>query len=389
MKHKAFKLSILIVLFIAPMGHAIDRLGDAVDFFSKDRYPRAKKILEDYLLENPWDELAIQFSDIITIRQSEFHLRRAYTLISEGAEANANNELNLAAIAHPGHFAKKEAEYTELLKKQPSRQAASYMIADMLNNPTPSETQVNEIVSSIRECVAGAMVAAGRMSIEVLNEVVGRFRKDKEWDQAIKIIVEYLSANSDSIEAEQLLSEISSTASEDYYNQAVNQINRKKLRLGRELAEISRKYNSEWFEDRIERDFETARTFMAMGELSDAKKQLEILKNLDPNKSVFELYLSFFKENPVGFFDRSLEKYRGQYYEESSARFDYLRVREPENNQAQLYYHLSLARNYIRDQDLEKIRVHLIHALEISPGEQEALDIFDRLQDVMEIMKIY
>ena len=66
--------------------------------------------------------------------------------------------------------------------------------------------------------------------------------------------------------------------------------------------------------------------------------------------------------------------------------FDFLRIRQPNNMIAKIYYHLSSARKFITELKLEKVKEHLIKVLQIAPDEKEAIDVFDRLQDVLMVM---
>ncbi len=117
-----------------------------------------------------------------------------------------------------------------------------------------------------------------------------------------------------------------------------------------------------------------------------AKDQLKVLAHLDPEHPDPPLYLRLFKIDEEGFFNDTVLLYDVGKYNEAAVRFDFFSLREPDNSDAKLYYHLASARRFILDIKLEEVKNHLIRALEISPDEREAVDIFSRLQDVLEVM---
>ena len=384
LKKAVFAAAAVLLLPVETL--ALEKLGEAVSAFSAGKYERALKRVESYLEEYPADALAAKFLNTVRSRLASRALKRGYTFISEGIESSGVEELMRASGFHSGYVSGIEERFTELLKDHDRRAAANLMLLEIIKNPTPADAEVNGIFAGVRGRLAGSMTEVERLDFESLTDRIEKLRKKGEWSGAVDMILDYMEANPGSADANLFLSEINRDAARDYYGRALEQVGKNRLRAGRELAQSSRSYDPEWYEKMIESEMEAVKLKIATGDLEEAKEHLEIIQGIEPGNPNPALYLSLFDENRTGFLERSVEEYRNREYKAAAARFDFLRLREPDNRQAQLYYHLSSARAFIKERNLEKIREHLLMALKISPGEQEALDIFDRLQDVIEIL---
>jgi len=380
------KIILLIVLLASADLYAVKRLEESMELYSKGKYTGALKKVQSYLEDNPKDEVALKMRDIIGRKLAYLHFKKGYTLIAEGLKNKADEELAKATEYHPGYSKNIERRYASYLSEFSPEQAANKILYDLLKSPAPDESAVYEISMKVRRKAAGSVSEAEWLDFEELTARVNVLSDKKQWNQAVELITEYIVNNPGSADAKVLLSDINRRAAEYFYNQAVYYLEKKKIKEGKKNVEQSRRCDPEWFSEKVDNQFEKVKMQIAVGDEKSAKRQLELLTEMVPENPKPALYLRLFNEKIEGFLKRSIEIYRNRHYAEAAARFDFLRLKEPQNVQAQLYYHLSAARNFIKEREFEKVKEHIIKALRISPGEKEALSIFERLQDVMEIM---
>ena len=366
--------------------YALERLGEALELYRRERYRAAFERTRQYLRDYPRDALGAELSELFALQNAFTYLKRGYTLRSEGLDRMADKEFEKASEFHPEFTRETEEKFTELLEEHTVREASNRMLFSLLEDPRPPEAEIYRVSALIRERLADMQTDIERLDYEALEDRVSRFRQRERWSDAAEMIADFIKNNPGSAQAKVLLSEINREAAQHFYSRAVEELERNRRRDGRRYAETSRQHDYEWFEAQVEKELDEAKVKIALEEFDEAKEQLKILENLNPEDPIPEMYLGFFDEDESDFFERSMEEYLRSGYREAASRFDFLRLMEPENLRAQLYYHLASARAYIQERNLDKIREHLMRALEISPGEREALEIFDRLQDVMEIM---
>ena len=364
-----------------------ERLRESMDLFIRNKYESALKKVENYLKDHPEDILALDMQDIFRKKLASIHLKKGYTFLSEGLEQMANKELSKAVDYHSVYAAGIEEQYSKYLATFSVRDASGRILADILNHLAPRDTEIYDISRRVRKRTAAALPVAVRMDLERLVVRVNKLKARKKWDKAVEAITEFMINNPGDIDAKLLLSEINRQAAEHFYNQAVFYLDKKKIKKGQESARQSKDYDSVWFEKKVESELQEVRMSITAGENEKARNHLTTIRHLDPENPELVIYDSLLDEELVGFLEKSMEIYRNKFFKEAAVRFDFLRLREPHNTKAHLYYQLASARAYIVERNLDKVKEHIVKALEISPGEKEAIEIFDRLQDVMEIMR--
>ena len=208
-----------------------------------------------------------------------------------------------------------------------------------------------------------------------------------KFKDAIETIEKYLSNNPKNIEVKLMLSEIKRLAAEDYYAQALALLRKVKIKAGKESAKISKAYDSNWYKQKINDDIAEAKKYISSGKDRKAKKLLEIIRHLEPDNPELALFLTYFSEYGEDFSKKSHEAYKNGNYQEAMAMFNFFKLKNPNDKDAMMFYHLACARKYMREVKLEKVKEHLIEALKIAPDEEEVLDTFDRLEDVLEVMQ--
>ncbi|GEM_PF-2631844 len=366
---------------------SVRRLSEAVKDYNNERYRSSLSEVKDYLKENPADEIAYELKEIIEKKIAFGYLKRGYTYVAEGYKKEASEEFDAAAEYHSELTAEIEGKYLQILESYSEKEAANRMIYSMIKRPVPSDSEYYRVVGSVRSRVAEEEVASLRRDFDILKSHVNDLIDERRWGEAVKNIKGYLEENPESEVGVNFLTEVKRKAAEDYFEQALEKIQSGEDERGRELAGISRDYDERWYTNVLESKIKGVQTKIHMGDYGEAEEIINILKHLAPELDGLEsYYVDYVSETPEGFLNNSVRKYEEREYSEAVSRFEFLKGLEPENRDAQLYYHLSSARAYIREQDLENIRLHLIKVLEISPGEKEALEIFERLQDVAEIV---
>ncbi|MDA3792426.1 MAG: hypothetical protein PF545_02055 [Elusimicrobia bacterium] len=376
----------LILLLTAQPSYAVKRLKKAIESYNKEYFRSALSKTEDYLSDYPQDNLGLDMKDMIVKKLAAINLKKGYTLKAEGEENLSSENIQNAIDLHPGYSGQIEDRYEEMLKTRSREEAANNIILYMLRSPIPDESEEYELGRRIRKRYASTLSETERMSLEELKDEVNKLAEDKKFNKAVELIMGFINNNPSSSEAKLLLTEINRKAAQYFYTQAQKLIKSDKINKGRKEALLSKKYAPQWFQQKIEKSMEEAKMSIVVGDRAGAKSKLKMLSHLNPEDPGPSLYLSLFEEEKTGFLQRSIELYKNKQYEEAMIRFDFLRLSDPENNEAQLYYHMSAARKYIRTQNLKKVKEHLIAVLKIAPDEKEALDIYDRLDDVMEIM---
>ncbi|MEA3506826.1 MAG: hypothetical protein U9R36_04995 [Elusimicrobiota bacterium] len=387
MRFARFTIYILIIILLAAApAHALKRLRQAMERYNGENYSAALSKVKSYLTDYPRDEAALDMKEMISKKLAAGKLKKAYTLKGEGADNEASGILQEVLNLAPEYAQNIESRYKDKLENMNSKEAVDSIILYMLRNPAVEESREYEVSRHIRQKLASSLSDAERVTFEEIKRKVDILTEDKKFNRAVELVSDYLNNNPGSSEARMLLSEINRKAARYFYDEAVRLINRGKKEEGSRQAAMSKNYDAGWFANKVDESMDEAKMSLAVGDRSQAESKLRMLSHLIPSDSRPSLYLSLFEEDRTGFLQRSVELYRNRQYEEAMVRFDFFRLNEPDNREAQLYYHMAAARKYIRQQDLEKVKEHLISVLKISPGEKEALEIYDRLQDVMEIM---
>ncbi|MBN2407181.1 MAG: hypothetical protein JXJ19_05740 [Elusimicrobia bacterium] len=385
-KCKSLIIASVIVTICSLSPDASMNLKQAVDLYMKNNYDAALKKAEAHIKFNSEDELGKEIKDMIEKTISYGYLKKGFTLMSEGLYKMADSELEKASEYSSDYSLAIEEEYSQYLKQYSKEKAANKILYDLLQQPKPDEIEMYEISRKLRERLADDEYMEKYKEFEKLKMKVTKLEKKSDWSEAVDAVSEYLAEIPDSIDAKLLLTQINRKAAQAFYEQALVLLEQAKVEEAREKAKLSRERDAQWYINSIDSEMEEAAMNIAMGEDEKAKNKLNIVKYLDPGNQAAPIYLQLFDEDMDGFFERSLKLYEEGDYLEASVRFNFFRLRMPEDKLSKLYYHLAAARRYIKEVNLEKVREHLIKALEISPGEVEALDIFDRLQDVMEVM---
>ncbi|MFH1415541.1 MAG: hypothetical protein ABIH89_05595 [Elusimicrobiota bacterium] len=378
-------LCLIMCLTVAEIP-AIERLKAAMDLYHVRKYSTAQKKVNTYLEEFSRDELALDIKDVIEKSMCGIHLMKAFSLFSEKMDGMAAGELRKALEIHPGYTKRIEEKYSAYLKIHDKVKSANRMIYDLLNSPEPDEQTVYDVGRRLRRRIAAEMSAAMKVRLDELRGMIEKLKEKKKWDAAVELVMSYLVDNPESLDAKIILTEINRLAAEDFYMQAVDYLERAKVKQGVEMANKCKEYDAEYFSERLEKTVEDAKINIAMKKDDDAKKQLEVISHLDPENPDPSIYMGLFEEPQDTFLEDTLELYKNRSFVEAAVRFDFIQLREPENSKARLYYHLANARKNIVRINLKKVKYHLIKALEISPDEKEAVDIFGRLQDVLEVM---
>jgi tetratricopeptide (TPR) repeat protein len=387
LKRAEVYIIISAIIFSVPVRlFAINRMLDSTELYMKHKYSSAKKKVYSYLEDNPKDALANDMLDMINKTMCSIHLKKAFALLSKEVDSLANKELKLAAKNHADYCKKIEAKYSRYLNELPKEQAANRVIAELLYDPEPSENDVYEITREIRKMLSRAVSKDQLVYLDQLIAKVDLFKEKKRWDEAVELITKFIINNPGNVEAKMLLSEINRLAAEDFYLQAMRYLEKAKLKKGQVKAASSKKYDEKWFEQKVDEVMEEAKSNISTKNDKEAKKLFTIAKHLDPENPDPQIYLDLFEKKKGEFFEESMQLYMQQKYYESTARLNFLTLRDPDDTTARLYYHLSSARKFIKEMKLEKVKEHLIKALQLSPDESEAIKIFDRLQDVMDLI---
>ncbi len=387
MRLPRFAVFIFIALLFAPRpAYAIKRLKKTLERYNNENYRSALSKTEDYLLDYPKDNLALDMKDMILTKQAVVSLKKAYTLKSEGDDNEPVKNFQKANELDSQYATRIEDRYEVMLKTMSPQAAADNIILYMLRSPVPTESVEYSIERRVRDRYATVLSETERITLEELKKEVNKLAEDEKFDEAVEMIMGFMNNNPGSSDAKVLLSKINRKAAQYFYRQAEDLIKDDEIEKGRKEALVSKRYDHKWYQQKIAQKMEEAKTSIAIGDDAGARTKLQMLSHLNPKERGPSLYLSLFEEDRTGFIQRSIEIYKNREYEEAMVRFDFLRLKQPENEDAQLYYHLAAARQSIRRQDLNKVREHLISALKISPDEKKALAIYDRLQDVLEIM---
>ncbi len=390
MKNLKSSFVIILIILLSAVEHsfALRRLREGMDFYMRDRYLSSQKKVNSYLADNPKDGLALDMLDMIDKTICSIYLKKAFSLISKELDSSAIGELEKASLCHSEYTNKIEKEFSLYLNEHPKEKAANRLIFKLLKSPEPSDQTIYEIGGRLRKRLAdlNAKVRTEPPGLKRLRNKINKLKKKKRWNEMIELITEYLLNNPKDIDVKVMLTEINRLAAEDFYNQAVYYFEKAKIEYGKEKAELSKKYDSLWFDEKISSDIEEVKTYITMKKDEEAKASLKVLSHLDPENQETSLYLNLLEADETEFYDRSLELYETGKILEAAARFDLLRLREPGNDNAQLYYNLASARKFIKKLVLDKVKEHLIKALEISPDEKEAIEIFSRLQEILQIL---
>ncbi|MFW6172391.1 MAG: tetratricopeptide repeat protein [Elusimicrobiota bacterium] len=365
---------------------AYKKLKKVMEMYAKGSYVGALKDINYYVKNHPDDKLGAQISDLVRKTLAKRHLKKAFTLKSEGFKQKADKELEKAIEYHSFYTRKIEKKYAEYLENNSPEKAANKVLYYMLKNPVPSDLIIYQANRKVRKRMAEALPDDKVENIKWLKDRVKTLREKKRWDEAVELISAYLKNNPENTQIKVLLSEINREAARHFYNQAVEYFEKSKIKQGTENAQISKKYDKDWYEKKLDSKLEEAKMNVAIGQEEQAVNQLEILSELSNENKAPSYYLDLFKKRDEKLIKNGKELYSDGSYLKAMVNFDFLRLREPRNKEAQLYYHLSAARKYIKENNLEKIKHHLIKALEISPGEKDALEIFDRLMDIIEVV---
>lgn len=383
------KLSIIIIVILfgsARYSFAIERLKGGMDLYMKGRYQSAQKKIISYLKKNPEDSLAIDILEMISKAICSIHLKKAFSLFSEELDNMANKELEKAAKCHPEYTKLIEEKFSSYLKEDPKTQAANKVMLELLNNPELSENAVYEINRRLRKIMTGSLSKADRARLKKLKITVTKLKGRKKWDEALELVIKFMINNPDCIEIKLMLSEINRLASEDFYNQAVGYFEKAKSEQVKISARKSRNYDPEWFESKISSATAEAKINIAMKKDAEAKSQFNLLRQIDPENPGHSVYLGLCDIEKEDIFENSIKMYNRKNFIAAIAGFEFLKLKEPGNKRARLYFHLAHARKFIKKMKLKKVKSHLIKALAISPDEKEAVDIFERLQDILAIM---
>jgi tetratricopeptide (TPR) repeat protein len=383
---KKYIAAVIIIFITANNLFAVKRLIEGVDYYMKGKYLSAGKKVLSYIDDNPDDALAHEIEDMINITICSIHLKKAFALLSKEQNLLANNELKYAAKRQPEYTKSIEELYSQYLQSYPKEKAANRVILDLLNNPEPTQDTVYEISRKVREKLSNAISQKEYIKLEDLRFKIGNLKKKKKWNEAVDAIIKFMANNPGSIDVKVMLSEINRLAAMEFYEQAVYLLEKAKIKKGLAKATISKEYDGEWFEEKISLDMGKAKNYIAKKNDKKAKKQLKVINYLDPDNPEPKKFLEYFNEDEMALFEISMELYMSKEYGEAKSGFDFLKLRQPNNMIAQIYFHLSSARKFITELKLEKVKEHLIKVLQIAPDEKEAIDVFDRLQDVLMVM---
>ncbi len=393
-KNKALKKLLfivpLIMLLISASAFAVNRMSNAARAHDQGRNERALNIINSYLEDYPRDILGLQMRDIIRQSLASLYLRRAYALISEGLPEKGAAELDRAASYHGELTGEIEREFSRLLQEYTDREAAGMVMRGLLINPRPDPSESNEVKRQIRERVLAEKGEEEIEDIETLKERVEVLREEGNWARSAELIAHFISSNpAIREEAEELEEEINMRAAEYHYEKAMEYARRGRGSRARAAVEEAKTYDERHLDRSVKLGKETALDMIVEGERVKAMEELNALALLRYEEIDPQIYINFLdKEDETDLMETAMRHYSGGQFERAAVMFEVVRNIKPQEQQARLYYHLSMARIAIRRQRLEDIRDHLVKALEISPSDEEALSIFDRLQEVMDVMGI-
>jgi tetratricopeptide (TPR) repeat protein len=359
-----------------------------MELYMKGSYVASQKKVISYVESYPEDALAKDLMDMINKTISSIYIKKAFALLSENQDAPAAEELEKATSFHSDYTGLVEARFSSYMKEIDREEAANKMIFELLNRPEPSDKLVYDISRRVRERISSSISNMERHDLDKLIIRVDKYKAKKKWSAAVEIITDFLKDNPGNSEARLKLSEINRLAAQDFYIQAVRYYEMAKKKKSESLANQSSEYDREWFEKKVEAEIKEAKDYIADEKYVDAKKKLGMMKFFDPGNAMPSLYSELMDHVDVDFFDNTMRLYREGSYMEATARFDLMLVRGDTSEETLLYYHLSSSRMYIRELKLDRVKRHLIEALKISPNNREAVRIFDRLQDVLEINSI-
>ncbi|MGM0441757.1 MAG: hypothetical protein ACQEQC_04990 [Elusimicrobiota bacterium] len=383
------KTKFLVVLYLLTFPArvlAVERLNEAMNLFLEEHYEKSLKKVKSYISDNPADELGQEMARILNERICQEKLKMGFTLIHAGRMNEANRNLD-EALSYDSEYANKiEEKYIEYLEEYDREKASDEVLYYLLEHPRPPESQIHAVNREVRKKYIAETSDLEDVGFEELNNRITVLRKEQEWEDAMGLLRHYIEENPGHSRARKLLSEVEDMAARDYYSRAVTSLENEEYKKGRNFAQKSRNLNEEWYKTRVNSKLKEAQDLMATGQEQKARAEFEMLEYLAPDNSVISSYLGILDENEEELFDKGMELYNNKIFDEATVRFDLLRLRQPDNNKAQMYYHLASARHSIRNRDIENVRKHLIRALRLEPNNQEAMEIFDRLQDVLEIM---
>ena len=185
-------LIIIYVFFKADIVLAEIRIKESLEFCSRKKFKNALKKIESYLKDNPEDVLALDMKDIISQAIAADHLKRAFTLISEGLPVKGVEDLDLAARYQSEYTSMIEKKYSKYLKKYRKEKAANMILYDILKSPRPTDNEIYEIGRRVRERSATSIHGARLKKLEELKIRVDELKRKKNWDEAIEYINRYL-----------------------------------------------------------------------------------------------------------------------------------------------------------------------------------------------------
>ncbi len=389
-KIKILIIPVFILLLIPAKALSVSRMSNAARAHDQGRNERALNIINSYIEDYPRDTLGLQMRNIIRQSLASLHLKRAYTLISEGLQEKGAAELDRAASYHGEFTGEIEKEFSRLLQEHPVREAAGIIMRNLLSSPRPDPSEANEVKRQIRERILAERGEEEIKDIKILTERIEVLQEEKNWARSAELIARFISSNPEIREgAEALEEEVNIQAAQYHYERAMEYARGGRGSRARASVEEAKTYDERHLDRSIKLGKEAAVDMIISGDNVKAMEELKALavlryEDIDP-----EIYIDFLeKEDETNLIEKAMRNYRAEQFERAAVIFEVVQRVKPEEQQARLYYHISMARVNIRRQRLEDVRDHLIRALEISPSEEEVLMIFDRLQEVMDVMGI-
>ncbi|MGM0567585.1 MAG: hypothetical protein ACQESB_00035 [Elusimicrobiota bacterium] len=366
---------------------ALERMSDSVEAYEKGRYQRALTFIEKFLEDYPRDATAVGMRNIIRERLALMHLKKAYTLRAEGLDAKASEQID-KAYEYSAEFADAvEEKYSEYLNESTKSEAADMIIRQLISDPRPEASRVNEIKRQIRERLFEKLNEEEIEDITQLKKRVEELKAEKEWSLAVELISRFISDNPGMTEPKLMLSEINRLAAEDFYARAMEYALKRAESKARDMAREAEMYDQDILKEKSADGLKEALEYIKEEKEEEAIQKLNALAVFDVEGINPQAFLSLLEQQKSEDLIREgMDLYSKGEFENALAVFDLLKTYEPDNDEIRLYYYLSSARINIQKREFEEVRENLIKALEISPGEREAVEIFDRLQEVMEIM---
>ncbi len=357
-----------------------------MNFFLDENYTESFKDIESYLQDNSDDNLTLKIRNMVNRKVAHEKLKKGFTLIYANRMSEANQNLDEASTYDREYSDRIEELYNRYLEDNSRSQAADEILYYLLDNPQPPESRIHELDREVRSRYAAEYADIQDLGFEEFKEKIDNLKDDGEWEEALDLIRFFISENPGHMGGEELFKQVKKEASRVFYSRALEYLENEEYENVRSAARKSRELDLSWYKDQVDDKLEEAKEYMTVGDERAAEELFEKLLYLAPDNPMISLYLGILGEDTDELFEKGLELYNNEIFNEALVRFDLLHLRQPRNEQAQVYYHLSAARHSIREREIDSVRRHLIRALRLEPDNQEAMDIFDRLQDVLEIM---